>query len=190
MPGIFISYRRQDGAPWAGRIYDWLTNHWGRHNVFMDIDTIAPGEDFRVAISKTLTECDVALIIIGPKWLSAMDDSGARRLDDVGDVHRTEVTSALTRNDVRVIPVLVGDAMMPRVSDLPDPLQGLIYRNAAFIDDRRFGADMHALNESLVHIGGAPDGGAEPSRGHSRPVQRGNSRSADRRHDRPVHRGR
>jgi hypothetical protein len=38
MAGIFISYRREDAAAQAGRLYDRLTAHFGQDRVFMDID--------------------------------------------------------------------------------------------------------------------------------------------------------
>jgi hypothetical protein len=38
MPRIFISYRREDSEHIAGRLYDRLHAHFGRDNVFMDID--------------------------------------------------------------------------------------------------------------------------------------------------------
>ena len=43
MPRIFISYRRNDSATGAGRIYDRLEGHFGRGQVFRDVDTIRPG---------------------------------------------------------------------------------------------------------------------------------------------------
>jgi hypothetical protein len=49
---------------------------------------------------------------------------------------------------VRVIPVLVGGADMPKVSDLPDLLKDLVYRNAAVIEDRRFASDVRALQNA------------------------------------------
>lgn len=45
MPEIFISYRRDDSAAYAGRLYDRLTNHFGQRHIFMDIDHIKPGQD-------------------------------------------------------------------------------------------------------------------------------------------------
>ena len=46
MPKIFISYRHNDSAAHAGRIYDRLEGHFGSGQVFMDVDTIRPGLDF------------------------------------------------------------------------------------------------------------------------------------------------
>src|SRR5918994_269814 len=148
MSGIFLSYRRDDSAGWAGRLYEHLVREWGPDHVFMDIDAIAPGQDFREAIARTLQTCDVVMVVIGPNWISARDQAGSRRLDDEGDTHRAEVVAALAA-DVRVVPVLVGGATMPRVSELPEPLKDLAYRNAAVIEDRRFTSDVGALQNTL-----------------------------------------
>ena len=40
MPRIFISYRRDDSAGHAGRLFDRLADYFGREQVFIDIDTI------------------------------------------------------------------------------------------------------------------------------------------------------
>jgi hypothetical protein len=50
LSGIFICYRRNDSAPWAGRVYDSLVREWGEDLVFMDVDTIAPGEVIPVLV--------------------------------------------------------------------------------------------------------------------------------------------
>jgi Tol biopolymer transport system component len=149
--GIFISYRRSDSAPWAGRIYDSLVDTWGEDDVYMDVDTIAPGDDFRTAIATTLARSDVVLVIIGPEWLTVTDEHGKRRLDDRADVHRNEVVSALNR-EVRIIPVLVGGATMPEPSDLPAPMRQLAFRNAVEIDDRHFRSHLESLEESLARF--------------------------------------
>ncbi len=44
---IFISYRQKDNIAIAGRIFDRLQAHFGRDNVFMDVDgnnQIVPGD--------------------------------------------------------------------------------------------------------------------------------------------------
>jgi hypothetical protein len=148
MSGIFLSYRRDDSSGWAGRLYEHLVAEWGPSQVFMDIDAIAPGEDFREAIARTMQTCDVVMVVIGPNWVGAPDDAGNRRLDDEGDNHRAEVVAAL-KADVRVIPVLVGGSAMPKVSELPDPLKDLAYRNAAVLEDRRFAVDVRGLRDAL-----------------------------------------
>jgi hypothetical protein len=44
MGGIFISYRRNDSGPEAGRLRDALIRHFGANQVFRDRDSITPGE--------------------------------------------------------------------------------------------------------------------------------------------------
>jgi hypothetical protein len=70
MSRILISYRREDLAPYAGRLYDLLESHFGRDNVFMDIDTIQPGDDFVEAIERAIGSCDAVVAVIGKGWTS------------------------------------------------------------------------------------------------------------------------
>ena len=72
--------------------------------------------------------------LIGRDWLNAADASGRRRLDRSDDFVRTEIAKALASR-VRVIPALVGDAVMPEAKDLPKDLQGLTRRQAIEISD-------------------------------------------------------
>jgi hypothetical protein len=85
VPGIFISYRREDTAGHAGRLYDRLAGHFGERRVFMDIDSIDPGADFVDAIEQSLSGCGAMIAVIGPHWLSVTDDVGDRRLDNPED---------------------------------------------------------------------------------------------------------
>jgi hypothetical protein len=45
---IFISYRRDDSADVAGRIYDRLVDSFGEDLVFKDVDNIPFGMDFKI----------------------------------------------------------------------------------------------------------------------------------------------
>src|SRR6185436_15440168 len=89
MKGIFISYRRQDAAGHAGRLYDRLASHFGAERVFMDVEGIEPGLDFVDAIERAVGSCEVLIVIIGPGWL-ATDSARKRRLDDPKDFVRIE----------------------------------------------------------------------------------------------------
>ena len=76
---IAISYRREDTAPITGRIDDRLQAIFGRDRVFMDLDSIPFGVDFRAHISESLNRCDTLLVVIGPHWLGVAAD-GSRRI--------------------------------------------------------------------------------------------------------------
>ena len=134
---IFICYRREDSVGHTGRLFDRLVLHYGRERVFMDLDAIAPGEDFIHAIQRRIEGCEVELVVIGPDWTRATDATGRRRLDDPEDFVRLEVLTALGR-DLRVIPVLVGGAVMPGAADVPDALRPFLRRQAFELSDRSF----------------------------------------------------
>ena len=143
MPGIFISYRREDTSGEAGRLYDRLAGHFGKDQVFMDIDTIRPGVDFVEVINDAVGSCEVLVAVIGKQWLTVQDENGNRRLDDPEDFTRLEITAALDRN-IRVIPALVGDAKMPK-ANLPEELVKFTRRQAIEISNLRFHDDVTRL---------------------------------------------
>ena len=148
MAGIFISYRRDDSAGHAGRLYDRLCDHFGLDQVFMDIDTIRPGRDFVDAVRQAVGGCDGLVAVIGPEWLTIPDASGARRLDDPKDLVRQEIAIALELG-IRVVPVLVQGAQMPGAAEVPDGIKELARRNAQELSDRTFRSDVERLIEAL-----------------------------------------
>jgi len=140
MPRIFLSYRRDDAAGFAGRLADGLEMHFGAGTVFRDIDDIRPGEDFVRALDRALAATDVFIALIGPRWAGA---DGAR-LQDPDDYVRREVASALSR-DICVIPALLEGAPMPAAADLPDELTDLQRRQALQLQDRSWSSDLRKL---------------------------------------------
>ena len=145
---IFISYRHQETAWPAQQLYDVLVEHFPREQVFKDIDNIGPGEDFVERITAAVESCDALLALIGPEWLTITNKKGQRRLDDPDDFVRLEIEAALTRS-VRVIPILVDGATMPRVEELPPSLAGLVRRQALEVSPARFDFDTSPLLKVL-----------------------------------------
>jgi hypothetical protein len=125
MAGIFLSYRRRDSADAAQIIYTRLDTRFPRVPVFIDVDEIPPGRDFRAVIAATLRHCTVVLAIIGPDWAESRDADGRRRLDNPADFVRLELEAALTRG-MKVIVALVGGAHLPDPQQLPPSLQALV----------------------------------------------------------------
>jgi hypothetical protein len=152
---LFINYRREDSAPYAGRLYDRLTAHFGAEQVFIDIDKILPGEDFVEAINRKVAACEIAIVSIGPNWLRITDANGKRRLDDKEDFVRMEIVAALERN-IRVIPILLGGAQMPRKEELPDALAPLSRRNAIEVSETRFHSDVDRLIKAIEQPRSSP----------------------------------
>lgn len=146
MGGIFISYRRDDSADVTGRIFDRLIAHFDRSAVFMDVDNIPPGVDFRTHVQQAIGGSSVLLAIIGPDWCDNTDTAGKRRLDDPNDFVRIEIEAALERG-IPVIPVLVRNAKMPSWTRLPGALQPLAYLNAPEV---RSGHDFHSHMDRLI----------------------------------------
>ena len=145
---VFLSYRRGDAGGHAGRLTDTLIQRLGARSVFHDVTTISPGEDYTVAIDRALTECDAALVVIGPGWLTVTSSQGTRRLSEPGDYVRLELATVL-RRDIRAIPVLVGGARLPKAADLPDDLQALAQRQAVELHDETWREDVDGLIRSL-----------------------------------------
>ena len=155
VPGrVFISYRREETAYPAGWLYDRLSSRYGGQ-VFKDVDSIELGDDFVEVITRAVGSCDVLLALIGDQWLAITDARGRRRLDDPGDFVRLEIEAALTRN-VRVIPILVEGARLPRADELPPSLAGLVRRQALELSPARFDFDtsrlLKVLDRTLVEI--------------------------------------
>jgi hypothetical protein len=145
-PRIFISYRRADSAPYAGRIFDRLSGKYGSGNVFMDIDAIPLGSDFGQVVINELRQCDALFAIIGHDWLGRRDSYQKARIDDPNDFVRMELEAALQLR-IPIIPVLVGGATMPSSKDLPRSLAELASRNAATVDE---GMDFHRDMDRLI----------------------------------------
>ena len=154
---IFINYRRDDSISTAGRLHDRLAQTFGRKNLFMDVDHIPAGVDFVAYLNSQLAACDIFLAIIGPNWLNAKDDFNRRRLDNSDDFVAVEIATALARN-IRVIPVLVDGAHMPKADQLPDSVKPLVRRNALEIRNAHFGRNAEELVDKVREAlqGGRP----------------------------------
>jgi PQQ-dependent catabolism-associated CXXCW motif protein len=145
MRKILISYRRSDSDAITGRIRDRLSQHYGEESVFMDIDSIPLGIDFRRQIQDALLDNELLIAVVGPKWLGPTED-GRLRIHDEADPVRIEVETAIARG-IPTIPVLVGGATMPKPGDLPDSLKNFSFYNAAAVDS---GLDFRQHMERLI----------------------------------------
>jgi hypothetical protein len=149
MPKIVLSYRRADSAAVAGRIFDHLVAHYGKDAVFMDIDNIPYGDDFRVHIGEALEATDALLVVVGPRWLDPDEETGAVRILEENDFVRVEIETAL-KKAIPVIPVLIDRTLMPKPAQLPESLKPFAFRNAADIDSGRdFQVHMERLLRSM-----------------------------------------
>jgi SH3-like domain-containing protein len=152
-PKIIISYRRADTQDIAMRIRDRLRKRYGTKSVFTDIDSIPVGSDFLRYIDSEIATANALLAIVGPRWLRT-DLNASSNLDDETDYVRLEVEAAM-RQGIKVAPVLVSGARMPKSGDLPAPIRQFAKLNAAPVDSGiNFENDLDRLMSSLdEHFG-------------------------------------
>jgi hypothetical protein len=144
---IFISYRREDSAGYAGRVRDRLVDKLGK-SIFMDVDNIPLGTNFVKALQEEVGTCSALLAVIGEDWLDVRDKSGRRRLDNPSDSVRVEIGTALQRG-IPVIPILLEGTVIPSADQLPEDLQELSLRNGINVHHASFQADMDRLIQGL-----------------------------------------
>ena len=146
MPGkIFISYRRDDVKADARAIYDRLAAKYGRTGVFMDMRDLSPGHVFDHVIADALTQSDVLLPVIGPKWMNQLS---ARMAAGSPDLLREEIATALKRNLI-IIPVLVESAPLPAADSLPANIRKLVAHEAAEVRFRHIDRDVETITAAI-----------------------------------------
>jgi hypothetical protein len=119
----------------AGRIFDRLVQHFGKTNLFIDIDNVPFGVDFRKHIDDALKTSDLLVAIIGHNWLGTKD-GGTSRIMSAADPVRVELETAL-RRELLILPVLLDGASMPDPAELPETIRDLAYRNALEVESGR-----------------------------------------------------
>jgi len=150
---IFISYRRDDTGPAAGRIYDRLGQLIPKANVFFDVSTIRGGEDFEQKIIAEIARSDAVLVFIGQQWLKPSEAGGRPRIWDDGDYVRAELRAALGRSKL-LLPVLVDDARMPAADLLPDDVKSIAARNALPLRHTSFDDDAENIVSAVLGTAG------------------------------------
>lgn len=154
---IFISYRRTDAGGHARLLFDKLSNWFGADQVFLDHDKLDPGDHFPNEIDAALSAATVTLAVIGPDWLTTLNERASRGPTHI-DVVREELRRALElkRTDPQrlLILVLVGGAQMfDPVTGITSAqartdLEGMNLRDAATLVDGK----SVLWDQSLVHL--------------------------------------
>jgi hypothetical protein len=131
-PAFFISYRGGDAEWGPDLVYTTLVSAFGEKAVFKAGFSLRAGDDFPLILAQRAAFCPVMLVCMGPRWLTARNPDGTRRLDDTHDWVRREIELSL-RNGNHVIPLLLGnlsDTPLPRPQDLPAQIAPLVHRQA------------------------------------------------------------
>jgi formylglycine-generating enzyme required for sulfatase activity len=148
MKGVFISYRRASAAAAARALFEDLSRRFGKNWVFMDVEGIEPGQDFVKVLERTLNSCALMIVLIDPDWLDARDKSGSRRLDDPHDFVRMEVAAAIRRN-IRLVPVMIGDAKPLAQGELPDDIGQIAWRRSLRLDFENWETSLTSLRAAI-----------------------------------------
>jgi hypothetical protein len=171
-PKLFISYRREETPVSAAWLYEVLVERFGEPNVFMDLK-FKPGENFVKRTSEVVGACHILLVVMGPHWAAPEGGDGPASIKDPDDFVRLETEIAMERNDVSVLPVLVGAAKMPHPDELPDKIRGLTDIQAKQLTNERRAEDMKELvgrveellpPETVVHRVPRPTGPSRPAK--------------------------
>ncbi|MDF1756563.1 MAG: toll/interleukin-1 receptor domain-containing protein [Verrucomicrobiales bacterium] len=147
---IFLSYRRDDYivAGSIRHIYSRLEEHFGRGKVFIDIDNIRLGSDFRKVLRDEVAKADVLIAAIGPQWLSLLQE----RESSPPDYVKTEIESAFDQ-EITVVPLLVGNTQMPKQGDLPESLEFFSFNQYSNLDPgKNFENDILLLITELKKL--------------------------------------
>jgi tetratricopeptide (TPR) repeat protein len=155
---IFISYRRDDVPGDARGVCNRLERKFGKANVFMDVDRLVAGQRFDRELDKALSQCDVLVAIIGPRWMESLAQHahGSER-----DFVHDEIAAALKR-DIVVIPALIGrEGHMPSLrqrNDLPEEIRELILYQKHDIAHESFNRDADHLTAAIIAVLGGGRG--------------------------------
>jgi hypothetical protein len=149
MSTVFISYRREITAGEARALFNELLGKLGKNSVFMDVDSIALGRDFRGALQKKHWNLATWCWCWSAKTGSEVkDEEGRPRLLNPGDFVRLEIEAVLKR-DIVVTPILVQGAHMPAPEQLPANIRDLVYRNGFELSHNRWESDFAEMTRRL-----------------------------------------
>ncbi|MGO9868662.1 MAG: toll/interleukin-1 receptor domain-containing protein [Rhodomicrobium sp.] len=148
---VFISYRRIDTAPAAGRLYDRFCRLLGPRNVFLDVDAIDAGENFEAKIRNEIGKATAILVLIGKSWMEPAPGGDRPRLFDEDDHVRAEVKTALQRKTL-TMPLLVDGAPMPSPELLPEDIRGISMLNAPPLRFESFDADADRIARKVLDL--------------------------------------
>jgi hypothetical protein len=159
-PRVFLSFRTVD-EPFAAALLDnELSREFGPAAVFFNSRSIDLGANWEDAIFKAVSDSDAVLAIIGPRWLTATNEDGHRRLDDPRDFVRREIEVGL-QLDKHVIPVHLERRHRLDPATLPESLWELADKQGTVVAFRNSKPDVARLaarlRQQIPSLGLAPD---------------------------------
>lgn len=165
MPRVFLSFRKPDSRWMRDRVYRALSDRLGADEIFKSGRSIPPGADFAEILRRQAAECELMCVLIGPGWLDARGEDGARLLDRAHDWVRLEIATALRAGN-RVVPVLLGDAtMLPDASALPAEIAELGRLQFLRVAETHLPDGLAHLGDAVADLLSGTDSAAEAGRG-------------------------
>ena len=144
MAVVFMNYRVREQPGYAILLHHAIAERFGDDQVFIASRSIDPGEDFVREVFATLRRCEVLLALIGPHWLDHLGESEQ-------DWVQRELREAFAAG-VRVIPVLLEDAVLPAEHQLPADLTALARCQCLRVRHYSFETDMGRLMGELGRV--------------------------------------
>jgi hypothetical protein len=148
---VFINYRSEDSHSYAALLYNELARHFGQEQMFLDAESIPVGADFGRELLGQVRSARVLLALIGPRWLTATDPAGQRRIDNPDDWIRRELAVAFTAG-VRVVPVLTDGADLPHQAELPADIAALSRCQSRRLHHRETTDDLARIVSDLTRL--------------------------------------
>ena len=148
MPRIYVISRPGAATDLTDLLADLLRQRYGANNV-------TRGSFGRTLVEYTqqaerdILACDVALVVLGPGWLSARDHLGRQALAQADDPVRIALALALGMKKL-IAPVLREGATAPNASELPEDVRQLAHYQAFPVRAAPFFAgDLMALVQQI-----------------------------------------
>lgn len=91
---FFISYRRQDTAPIALLLKNEIEKRMQFVRVAVDVDEMAPGDQFPDRIKRLIDEAHATIALIGKHWMPHLKASAAGRMGDDWVVHELSYSAS------------------------------------------------------------------------------------------------
>ena len=145
----FINYRRSDSSAAARAIYEQLQFRFGHQQVFMDVSSIAPSQEWPQHIFDQIGRTNILISIIGPHWLSAADKYHRRRIDSPEDWVHLEIVEAF-KNKIPIMPLFLNETSIPPAEALPRDLSKLPKINGTRIRDDSWEDDFERICRTLI----------------------------------------
>ncbi|MGW5714743.1 tetratricopeptide repeat protein [Amycolatopsis sp. NPDC003865] len=146
---VFINYRNADTAFGAAATYEFLAERLGKDRVFLDNQSLAPGDDYPRLLRTALESARLLLVLIGPAWLNAGPTGSGLTIAREHDWVRYEIRRALIRG-IPIVPVLLDGAALPDAKLLPVDIRRLVHHQTMQVRHRHFAADLRLLAERVM----------------------------------------